>query len=179
MTTTEKYSEQELIALLRQRNDRSFGYLYDNYAGALMGVIGAIISDPETARDVLQESFINIWRRIDLYDPAKGRLFTWMMNVARNAAIDKLRSKGYQNTLKNRPVPETEAGETFADRPQTVDVGLRSILSKLKEEHRVLIDLSYFKGYTHEEISRALNIPLGTVKTRIRTALTQLRTMIS
>lgn len=100
MTTTEKYSEQELIALLRQRNDRSFGYLYDNYAGALMGVISAIISDPETARDVLQESFINIWRRIDLYDPAKGRLFTWMMNVARNAAIDKLRSKGYQNTLK-------------------------------------------------------------------------------
>lgn len=179
MNTTTKYSEQELIALLRQRNDSSFGYLYDNYAGALLGVINAVLPDPETARDVLQESFINIWRRIDSYDPAKGRLFTWMMNVARNAAIDKLRSKGYQNTLKNRPVAETELAQSFTDRPQTVDVGLRSILGKLKEEHRVLIDLSYFQGYTHEEISKALDIPLGTVKTRIRTALTQLRTMIS
>ena len=86
--------------MLQQRNDHSFGYLYDNYSGALLGVVSAIVVDQETARDVLQEVFINIWRKIESYDPTKGRLFTWMMNVARNAAIDKIRSRGYQDSLK-------------------------------------------------------------------------------
>lgn len=179
LNTTVKYGEQELVALLQQRNEGSFAYLYDNYAGALLGVINAVLPEPETARDVLQDVFINIWRRIDSYDASKGRLFTWMMNVARNAAIDKLRSKGYQNTNKNRPIPEGDNSLSLADAPHMEDVGLRAQLRKLKEEHRILIDLSYYRGYTHEEIAKMLDIPLGTVKTRIRTALTQLRTMIS
>lgn len=174
------YGEQELVTLLQQRSDHSFGYLYDNYSGALFGVINAIVTDPETARDVLQEAFVNIWRKIESYDPTKGRLFTWMMNVARNAAIDKIRSKGYQDSLKNYPISDnvdtSDIGKaTFS---QLDDVGLKKVLSKLKEEFRVLIDMSYFQGYTHEEISKILNIPLGTVKTRIRSALIHLRTMI-
>ena len=167
--------------MLQQRNDDSFGYLYDNYSGALFGVIIAIIADPETARDVLQEAFVNIWRKIESYDPTKGRLFTWMMNVARNAAIDKVRSKGYQDSIKNYPISEnvdTSSNIGSATFAQLNDVGLKKVLSKLKEESRVLIDLSYFQGYTHEEIAKILNIPLGTVKTRIRSALIHLRTMI-
>jgi RNA polymerase sigma-70 factor (ECF subfamily) len=102
------------------------------------------------------------------------------MNVARNAAIDKVRSKGYQDSLKNYPISEnvdtTNIGNaTFT---QVDDVGLKKVLGKLKEEARVLIDLSYFQGYTHEEIAKILSIPLGTVKTRIRSALIHLRTMI-
>ena len=69
-------------------------------------VVSAIVADQETARDVLQEVFVNIWRKIESYDPAKGRLFTWMMNVARNAAIDKIRSRGYQDSLKNQAIPD-------------------------------------------------------------------------
>lgn len=175
-----KYSEQELVALLQQRHESSFSYLYDNYAGALSGVIHTIIPDPETVKDVLQEVFVNIWRKIGLYDPSKGRLFTWMMNVARNAAIDKVRSRGYQDALKNRDIPDnvdTHIGGAVTQ-PKTDDVGLKKVLMKLKEEHRVLINLSYLQGYTHEEIAKALDIPLGTVKTRIRSALTHLRTMI-
>ena len=180
MDTKGTYSEQELVALLKQRNDQSFAYLYDNYSGALNSVIGSIIADQETARDVLQEVFVNIWRKIGSYDAAKGRLFTWMMNVARNAAIDKLRSKSYQDSLKNRAID----GESATALPGTIthsqvnDVGLKKMLTKLKEEYRTLIDLSYFQGYTHEEIAKIMDIPLGTVKTRIRSALTQLRTMI-
>jgi RNA polymerase sigma factor (sigma-70 family) len=163
-----------------ERDDQTFGYLYDNYSGALFGVIKAIIPDEETVRDILQEVFVNIWKKIDLYDSTKGRLFTWMINVARNAAIDKLRSRSYQDSLKNRAIPENvdiniPAATTVQ---QTNDIGLRKILTKLKEEHRTLIDLSYFQGYTHEEISKVLDIPLGTVKTRIRSALSHLRTMI-
>jgi len=168
------------VALLQQRSDHSFSYLYDNYSGALLGVVGSIVSDNEIARDVLQEVFVNIWRKIESYDPTKGRLFTWMMNVARNAAIDKVRSRGFQDSLKNRSIPENVDTDMAiaSSGPNMDDVGLRRILTKLKDEHRVLIDLSYFQGYTHEEISKALNIPLGTVKTRIRSALTQLRIMI-
>ena len=174
------YGEQELVALLQQRNDAAFGYLYDNYSGALFGIISAIIADPETARDVLQETFVNIWRKIESYDPTKGRLFTWMMNVARNAAIDKLRSKGYRDSLKNYPISENvdTVDSTRATFSQMDDAGLKKMLGKLKGESRSLIDLSYFQGYTHEEIAKMLNIPLGTVKTRIRSALIQLRTMI-
>ena len=178
MNTKITYSEDELVSLLQKRNDNSFGYLYDNYSGALLGVVSAIVADQETARDVLQEVFANIWKKIESYDPAKGRLFTWMMNVARNAAIDKIRSRGYQDSLKNYAIPDAESNIGAATMPQLADTGLKKVLTQLKEEHRVLIDMSYFQGYTHEEIAKILKIPLGTVKTRIRSALTHLRTMI-
>jgi RNA polymerase sigma-70 factor (ECF subfamily) len=170
------YSEQELVALLQQRNEKAFGYLYENYSGALYGIVNSIVTDKEIANDVLQNVFINIWRKIESYDAAKGRLFTWMLNIARNAAIDELRSKGYRDSKKNQPMGENVAGAVTG--PAVNDVGLKKVLVKLKSELRVLIDMSYFQGFTHEEISQVLNIPLGTVKTRIRSALIQLRTMI-
>ena len=102
-----------------------------------------------------------------------------MLNVARNAAIDKIRSRGFKDGLKNQPLPEIvdiSVGTTI--NPSISDVGLKKVISRLKSEQRVLIDLSYFQGFTHEEIAKAMNIPLGTVKTRIRSALIQLRTLI-
>ena len=165
--------------LLKQRNEKAYTYLYDNYSGALYGIIHSIIADTETANDVLQEVFINIWTKIESYDPAKGRLFTWMLNIARNAAIDKIRSKGFRDSLKNQPLTENvDISMSSASYPTITDVGLRKVIGKLKEEQRMLLDLSYFRGYTHEEIAKATNIPLGTVKTRIRSALIQLRTLI-
>jgi RNA polymerase sigma-70 factor (ECF subfamily) len=175
-----KYSEQELVALLQQRDNRAFSYLYDNYAGALNGVILPIVKDEETANDVLQEIFVNVWKKIEFYDPLKGRLFTWLLNIARNAAIDKVRSKGFKNTQATISLPEgaelTAAGSVL--QPDADLIGLKKILGKLKDDYRQLIDLSYFQGFTHDEIAKALNIPLGTVKTRIRTALIQLKTML-
>jgi len=173
------YIESDLVKLLQERSEKAFGYLYDNYSGALYGVIHSIITDAETASDILQDVFLNIWKKIDSYDPSKGRLFTWMLNIARNAAIDKLRSKGFKEGLKNQPISENvDIGVGSAINPAISDVGLRKVVSRLKEEQRVLIDLSYFQGFTHEEIARAMNMPLGTVKTRIRSALIQLRTLI-
>ena len=165
--------------LLQQRNEKAFTYLYDNYSGALYGIIHSIIAETETANDVLQEVFINIWTKIESYDPAKGRLFTWMLNIARNAAIDKIRSKGFRDSQKNQPISENvDLSVGPASYAVISDVGLKKMISKLREEQRTLLDLSYFKGYTHEEIAKAMNIPLGTVKTRIRSALIQLRTLI-
>jgi RNA polymerase sigma-70 factor (ECF subfamily) len=175
-----KYSEQELVALLLQRNSQAFSYLYDNYSPALYGIISQIVRDRELASDVLQEVFINIWKKIGSYDDTKGRLFTWMLNIARNAAIDKVRSRSYQDSLKNQPLSENvnNTAPESAIGSQVPDIGLKKMINKLKEDYRVLIDLSYFQGFTHEEIAKMLNIPLGTVKTRIRSALIQLRTMI-
>ncbi|HEY4874832.1 MAG TPA: RNA polymerase sigma factor, partial [Puia sp.] len=106
------------------------------------------------------------------------RLFTWMLNIARNASIDTLRSKSYQNSQKNQALPDDvnniSSGMQFIQ-TNIDNIGLRKILEKLKPEHRILIELAYFKGYTHEEISKIENIPLGTVKTRIRNALLQLK----
>lgn len=165
--------------MLQQQRDDAFNYLYDNYSGALFTIINQIIADRETAGDVLQEVFVNIWRKMNTYDASKGRLFTWMLNIARNAAIDKLRSKGYRDSLKNQPIAENvDTGIAISVNPAISDVGLKRILTTLREEYRTLIDLSYFQGFTHEEIARMLGIPLGTVKTRIRTALSQLKTMM-
>jgi len=175
-----KYTEQALVSKLLQQDDQAFSYLYDNYSPALFGIVCQIVPDKVVAADVLQDVFINIWRKISSYDEAKGRLFTWMLNIARNAAIDKIRSKSYQNSLKNQPLTETvnTMAANAVVNPTINDVGLKKLVNKLKKEYRDLVELSYFQGFTHEEISKVLNLPLGTVKTRIRTALTQLRTLM-
>lgn len=170
------YEEHELVASLRSKEDEAFSYLYEHYSGALYGVIKQIVGDAELGNDVLQETFVNIWRRIESYDETKGRLFTWMLNIARNAAIDKTRSKGFQQSQRQIPL-DGEAIQPSV-RPGIDDYGLKRLILKLKDEQRLLIDLSYFQGYTHEQIATALHIPLGTVKTRIRSALTQLRALL-
>jgi RNA polymerase sigma-70 factor (ECF subfamily) len=179
LTTVQTYAEPELVHLLRQKEETAFRYLYDNYAGALNGVILQIIPDQALASDVLQEVFLNIWRRIDSYDASKGRLFTWMLNIARNAAIDMTRSKAYQNSQKNRELDSNVHIGTEGSNPSLDHIGLSKVIGQLKEEHRVLIDLAYLKGYTHEEIAKLQEIPLGTVKTRIRAALLQLRKLLT
>ena len=177
MATVTTYTESELVSLLKSRDRKAFSYLYDNYSSSLFTVIAQLVNDIEIANDVLQEVFINIWRKIDSYDPVKGRLFTWMLNIARNASIDTLRSRSYQNTRKNQSLQDNNEW-TESGKPGSVNIdniGLKRIVERLKKEHRVLIDLAYFKGYTHEEIAQIEDIPLGTVKTRIRNALMQLR----
>ena len=171
-------TEQELVLALKRRDNQAFSTLYDNYAGALYSIIKQIITDNgELAGDVLQEVFINIYRKIDTYDQTKGRLFTWMLNIARNASIDALRSKSYQNSQKNQSLPDNVYKVTANQSIQlNIDnIGLKKVLEKLRPEHRVLVELAYFKGFTHEEIAEMMSMPLGTVKTRIRNALLQLR----
>jgi len=174
------YTEQELVSLLRNRDNKAYAYLYDHYASALNSIILQIVNDAELANDVLQEVFVNIWRRIEQYDAGKGRLFTWMLNIARNASIDTLRSKSYQNSRKNQSIQDNVDTIQVTDvlQPGIDTIGLRKVLEKLKEEQRILIELAYFKGYTHEEIAELEKIPLGTVKTRIRNALIQLRGLL-
>ena len=178
MSTKRTYEEQELVSSLRSQDNEAFGYLYDHYSGALYGVIKQIIGEAELSNDVLQETFVSIWKKLDSYDAAKGRLFTWMLNIARHAAIDKIRSKALQQFQKRQPLGYAQEPSTSV-KPGIDDFGLKRVLLKLKEEQRQLIELSYYQGFTHEQIAKALDMPLGTVKTRIRSALTQLRALLS
>ena len=141
-------------------------------------MILSIISDRELANDVLQEVFVKIWRQIETYDATKGRLFTWMMNITRNASIDTLRSKGYQNNQQNRELTDTVYESVGSVSTNTDKIGLRKLVYTLKPDYKVLVELAYFQGYTQDEISKLLDIPLGTVKTRLRAALIQLREIV-
>lgn len=180
MTTKIKYSESEMVEKLQKSDQQAFAVLYDNYSRALLGVIKKVISDDDIAEDVLQDAFVKIWNNRGSYDAAKGRLYTWMLNITRNASIDYLRSK--QNKFDER-IQRGEITVHEVNRSNNVEInidriGIKSIVDTLKEDQRKLIDMAYFDGYTQEEISERLNIPLGTVKTRIRAALIVLRKLI-
>ncbi|GAA4442096.1 ECF RNA polymerase sigma factor SigK [Ravibacter arvi] len=172
------YSEEELVLLLRERRETAFDYLYGHYSGALYGVILAIVRDREHASDLLQDAFVKIWRQIHTYDSSKGRLFTWMLNITRNGAIDFLRSKEFRTNIQNQELTEF-VSNSVADDPTREDyIGLRALTGTLKEEFRILIEYAYFQGYTQEETAAKLNMPVGTVKTRLRAALQQLRMLM-
>jgi len=175
LTTVLKYSEPELAQLLKLKDQSAFAYLYDNYSGALNGVIQQLVPDQGIASDILQDVFVKIWRQIEKYDATKGRLFTWMYNIARNTAIDVLKSKGWQNEQRTEQLDDINLNrEDMTDRIPDSS-GITSLIHHLKNEFKEIIELSYSQGYTQEEISTLLNIPLGTVKTRMRAALLQLR----
>lgn len=170
-------SEEELIRKLKSQDTMAIQALYDMYAGALLGVISRVIQQTEVAEDLLQETFIKIWNSADSYDSSKGRLFTWMMNIARNLSIDKLRSKDFKNSTKNQDI---ENNVDFIDTQREVTfnadvLGLKEMVTALKPDLNKVLDMVYFKGYTHVEAAEELNLPLGTVKTRIRMAIMELR----
>jgi len=175
-----KYSEEELVLQLQNRNQQAFSYLYDNYAAALNGIIYRLVEDKELAEDILQEAFVKIWNNFASYDTTKGRLFTWMLNLTRNLTIDTLRSKGYKKQSKISG--DENSVSNFTDNKAVAEkfdaMGIRKQLSNLKPEQRSIIDMAYFNGYTQDEISKELGIPLGTVKTRMRSAILELRKML-
>ena len=166
--------------LLRNEDKNAFSYLYNNYAAALNGIIMRMVEDNQLAEDILQEAFLKIWNNFKQYDNSKGRLFTWMINITRNLTIDTLRSKGYK---KQKKISQDENSvTTYQDKNFTSDrfdtIGLRKQLQYLKPDQKVIIDLAYFNGYTQEEISKEMQIPLGTVKTRMRSAIIELRKLL-
>ena len=174
-------TQEELLPLLLKKDDRSFTLLYDNYSKSLYGIIFNLIKDKEEAEDVLQEVFVKIWKNIDTYNTSKGRLYTWMLNIARNSSIDKLRSKGFNNNQKN--LSADNFVHILDDNSKTINqidaIGIKEFIKKLKPKCIQIIDLLFFKGYTQQETSDELEIPLGTVKTQNRNCMNELRLLIN
>jgi RNA polymerase sigma-70 factor, ECF subfamily len=173
-------TQEELLPLLLRKEEKAFTMLYDMYSKSLFSIITNLINDREEAEDVLQEVFVKIWKNIETYNQSKGRLYTWMLNIARNTAIDKLRSKGFNNSQKNLSsdnfVHLLDDSNKLTHRIDSI--GLREFINKLKPKCIQLIDLLFFKGFTQQEASEELAIPLGTVKTQNRMCMNDLRNFL-
>ena len=164
--------EEVLVQRLLARDEQALCLLYNRYAKNLLAVIVRLVHDEALAQDVLQEGLLKVWLSIGSYAPERGRLFTWMVRVCCNQAIDALRSPRHRFNLRNKSL-ET-GGVSQARAPSTFNpdhIGLRELTLKLKPRQREVIDLLYFGGCTQLETANQLGIPLATVKTRARAAL--------
>lgn len=170
--------QEQYISRLQRQDQSVIGELYDAYGGALYGVVLRIVQSPELAQQVLQDTFVKVWRNAVNYDATKGRLFTWLINIARNTAIDATRTAHFQQSRKTDSADAlvyVPGGESL----NPDHIGVREIVGRLDEKYRLLIDLMYFQGYTQEEAAEETGIPLGTVKTRLRYAINELRRLFS
>jgi RNA polymerase sigma-70 factor (ECF subfamily) len=181
------------LALLRRiiaRDERAVAELYDRHSRLVFSVIRRIVGSQSDAEDVLQETFVRVWSRADTYDAALGSPVTWLTRIARNRAVDRIRTRQTRADV-DAPLPDTrESGEirmavaAVSDRPDVrteemaVATTLRGAVAQLPETQRVLIEAAYFEGYTHQELATRFGVPLGTIKTRIRTGLTALRSRL-
>lgn len=173
-------SQEELLVLIYKKDDRAFNHIYDMYSKSLFAVISNLVKDKEEAEDVLQEVFVKIWKNIDSYNETKGRFYTWILNIARNTSIDKLRSKNFNNSKKNLSsdnfVHLLDQSNKLTDKIDSI--GIQEFVKKLKPKCIQIIDLLFFKGYTQQEASDELEIPLGTIKTQNRNCINDLRNFL-
>lgn len=168
---------EDLIQRFQSKDPKAFETLHGMYAENILGAVNLIVQDRDLAEEVTQDVFLKIWHQSDSYDASKGRFFTWLLRIARNAAIDAWRSKDYQRSKKNLPadffVGTLKASED-TDRISDL-IGLRNLLQGLKDTCLELIEMLYFKGYTQKEVSEELDIPIGTIKTRNRNCIGEIR----
>lgn len=172
----------QLILQVRKKKDAALQALYDKYAGALLHQIQKIVSKPEAAEEILQDVFVKIWKKADQYDENKSRLFTWMSQIARNTAIDAARLVSFQRTKETESIENLvniDAHTTEKAFNKIPDTGLQQVLSTIDPEHKELIEYLYFRQYTQSETAEALGIPIGTVKTRLRKAISILREILT
>ncbi|GAL63866.1 MULTISPECIES: RNA polymerase sigma factor [Algibacter] len=166
--------EKDIVYLLERGDKKAITLLYENYADSLYGVIQKIISDEDTAQDVLQETFVKIWRYAKKYDSSKAKLFTWLYRIAYNTAIDKVRS------LKNKTTKEVQIETSSVYKITTNQLNddvldIQKHLSTLEEKYQIVINALFFEGMTQQEASEELDIPLGTIKSRLKIGLRELK----
>ncbi len=179
-------NEDDLRLLLRvkERDQTAFSELYDRYSTLVYSMVLKIVKATDEAEDLIQEIFLQIWNKADMFAQDKGSVYTWIVTIARRKAIDRLRSKEMINKGQS-----LDADDNFIAIPDTAYMAnplhatitveqeslMRSGLAQLSDEQRTILELSYYEGYTQEQISKKLNVPLGTVKTRMRNGLIKLR----
>ncbi len=173
--------ETSLVNRLQQQESSSLADLYDLYGGMTWSLLLRMVRDARTAEDLQQETYLRVWTRIGLFDPAKGALGPWVLAIARNQALDHLRSRaGRPRTWVRETLDRTEDPRLLIDLQRDVDTShnvgrVQGALAKLTEDQRSVLDLAYFEGHSQTEIAAKLGQPLGTVKTWSRSALLQLR----
>jgi RNA polymerase sigma-70 factor (ECF subfamily) len=181
----QRLADDELMTLVQRRDPVAFEVFYDRQAGAAFSLAYRMVGDRAAAEDVVQESFLSIWRSRARYDSARGGVRAWTLSVVRNRAIDALR----RGSLPSRRL-DSDDDEVLAEQPagERTEVEalrretareLRGALAELPEEQSRVIELAFFGGFTHSEIARTLGMPLGTVKGRLRLGLEKVRASLA
>ncbi|MGJ8592186.1 MAG: RNA polymerase sigma factor [Aquaticitalea sp.] len=166
--------EEHIVELLEKGDKAALNLLYENYADSLYGVILKITRNEEIAQDALQESFVKIWKNSKKYDSSKAKLFTWLYRIARNTAIDKLRS------FNNRYEKEIQIDKSnvYILPTQNLNqdvIDLRDHVGRLDIKYQIVLNALFFEGMTQQEASDELDIPLGTIKSRLKIGLRELK----
>ena len=178
---SETVDEFNILQRIADRDEKALEALYDRYSRIVYSLVLAIVKQEEDAQDVIQELFLNIWEKASLFDPSKGSAYTWLITLARNRAIDRIRSRQHQSQQRIDRQIDIDTLFSLSDQSPIEGVisGERASLVKkamaeLQENERELITMAYFGGYSQSEISEKLNLPLGTVKTRMRQGMKKL-----
>jgi RNA polymerase sigma-70 factor, ECF subfamily len=177
----QRLADEDLMPLMARKDAAAFEVYYDRHGGAAYSLAHRIVGDPQAAEDVTQETFLSIWRSRARYDPMRGSVRAWTLGIVRNRAIDALRREGGrapkldlddEAALERKEAPERTEAEAL--RRETARQ-VRGALGALPTEQSQVIELAYFGGFTHSEIARMLEMPLGTVKGRMRLGLEKIR----
>ena len=170
-------AERHIVQLLNAGDKKAISLIYDHYAGSLYGVLLNMLKDEDAAREVLQESMIKFWKNSQKYDASKAKLFTWLMRITRNTAIDYLRSQKTRTDHEIQKASSDVHKNVVHIRPEHMDVAKH--LNSLEHKYREVVYALFYLGMTQQEVSDHFNIPLGTVKTRLKIGLRELRKIFS
>ena len=174
-------SDHDLVRAVARGDETALAAIYDRYRLILFGLILRILHDRQEAEDVLQETFLQVWRRATDFDEARGRAFTWLVTIARSRALDRLRALGARSRLaaEAAQAPADHVGNAAEDALESEQGTIvRQALAELPDEQRRALFLAYFEGLTQSEIAARLDQPLGTIKTRMRSGLIKLRELL-
>lgn len=175
-TSYPAFSESILIEQLQQGERSAFATLFDRYGRNLYAVIFEIVQSEADAENILQDTFVKIWRNIGQYDASKGRLYTWLITIARRTALDFVRSSYFKEKQMIQNVETAVYMHSYAPEMQRLEhIGLEKAIGVLSPQLKQVIDLQYFMNYTQQEVADETGLPLGTIKSRTRAALLQLR----
>lgn len=176
-------SDDALLAAIQERDQRAIAALYDRYGGLAFGLAYRILGERNVAEDVVQDAFMGVWRRAVSFEAGRGSVRTWLLSIVHHRAIDRLRGVSGRARL-DAPIDDFERVLAVDDPWGEVEVRvqrevLQTGLATLPEEQRKTIEMAYFNGYTQQEIAAAMNVPVGTVKGRLRIGLQKMRALLA
>jgi len=179
MSKISLHEDNDLILLLQRGDQGAIALILEKYGDALYGSIYNMVRSEVIAKDLMQDACVKIWKNGASYDASKGRLFTWLLRVVRNTALDKIRTDKFKREQRSESIEQTVYNHvSYSEEMQINDVGLQQVIGRLDEKYRAVIDLIYLQGYTQKETTDKLNIPLGTVKSRVKIAIRELRLLL-
>ena len=172
-------ADEDLLSFVGQGDAEAFTTLYDRHGRAAFSLAYRVMGERQAAEDLVQDAFLKVWRSATSYRPERGSVRTWLLSIVRNRGIDQLRSHASRRRMQERieaSVPRSQPSEAFAEtwRNSQRDQ-VREAMNTLPPEQRKVLELAYFSGYTHVQASELLDVPLGTMKGRMRLGLKKMR----